>query len=163
MDKQNKNGGYALKGVKSFEGREGYGYNAVLYKDGRKIATVLDEGNGGTTLIRWNDGNRSKDVADFDAFLATLPPDTSMPGHSLSVDADLFLGRLVDAYGTLASLRRKVKKLVVFVEGGKLYTCKPRPGTALDAAVKAVGVKYPAATILNTRNENEWLGLVAAA
>lgn len=158
-----RNGGYTLKGVKTFRGREGYGCNATLCKDGAKLAEVLDEGNGGMVLIRWVDGPepRSKSAAAFNAFLATLPPDTSFD-PPIAVDADLFIGRLVDEHETLAKLRRKAKKAVLFVDGGKLWTCAPHGQNTLEAAIKAVGAKYPDAAILNTRAEGEWLSLVPA-
>ena len=38
---------FQLKGVKMFQGRDGYGVNANLYYKGKKVAFVLDEGCGG--------------------------------------------------------------------------------------------------------------------
>ena len=38
---------YSVAKVKSFRGTDGYGFNADLMKDGRKIAFVIDEGCGG--------------------------------------------------------------------------------------------------------------------
>lgn len=38
---------YALSKIKSFRGMEGYGCNATITLDGKAVAFVLDEGNGG--------------------------------------------------------------------------------------------------------------------
>ena len=46
---------YSVKGFKEHRGTEGYGYNATLYRDGKKIAFVIDEGNGGEVIFEWND------------------------------------------------------------------------------------------------------------
>ena len=45
---------FQVKGIKIFEGRGGYGLNANLYYKGKKVAFVLDEGNGGQLDIRFN-------------------------------------------------------------------------------------------------------------
>jgi hypothetical protein len=39
--------GYTLKAIKTFTGREGYGFNANLYKGGKKIGMVRDMADGG--------------------------------------------------------------------------------------------------------------------
>lgn len=38
---------YSVKNVKTFTGREGYGMNASLYKDGKRLGMVRDMANGG--------------------------------------------------------------------------------------------------------------------
>jgi hypothetical protein len=44
---------YALTKIKTFHGMEGYGLNAVITRDGKPIAFVLDEGCGGDTEINF--------------------------------------------------------------------------------------------------------------
>ena len=46
---------YTVKGVKSFRGMEGYGFNATLYNGSKRIAFVIDEGRGGGLLFRYFD------------------------------------------------------------------------------------------------------------
>ena len=36
-----------IKHMKTCIGREGYGFNASLYVDGKKIAFIMDDANGG--------------------------------------------------------------------------------------------------------------------
>jgi len=45
-----------LKGIKTFQGMEGYGLNATLYFKGKKAAFVLDEGCGGEMMYHWQNG-----------------------------------------------------------------------------------------------------------
>jgi hypothetical protein len=44
---------FELKSVKTWQGCDGYGLSANLYVNGKKVATVLDEGNGGEMRIDW--------------------------------------------------------------------------------------------------------------
>ena len=46
-------GDYEVKGVKSFIGMEGYGFNATLYRKGKKVAFCIDSGDGGMVDIQW--------------------------------------------------------------------------------------------------------------
>jgi len=44
---------YEVKAVKFFIGIEGQGYNANLYRNGKKVAFVIDAGDGGCVTIQW--------------------------------------------------------------------------------------------------------------
>ena len=65
--------GYTLKSIKNFMGREGYGFNANLYHNGKKIGEVTDPANGS---------------GEIDIYL-----DSSYRGQHENVDTD-FLERL---------------------------------------------------------------------
>ncbi len=43
---------YEIKGLKTFNGMEGKGYNANLFRDGKKVAEVIDSGDGGMVSVR---------------------------------------------------------------------------------------------------------------
>lgn len=43
-----------VKNVKSFVGMEGHGFNCSLYIDGKKVAFVIDEANGGEFHYQWD-------------------------------------------------------------------------------------------------------------
>ena len=49
---------YSVKKVKTFRGMEGHGYNADLYRDGKKIAFVMEEGCGGEPTFEWEDHSK---------------------------------------------------------------------------------------------------------
>jgi hypothetical protein len=44
---------YSLKGIKTFQGMEGTGLNANIYWDGKKIGNIIDDGDGGETIIHF--------------------------------------------------------------------------------------------------------------
>ena len=46
---------YEVKNVKGFMGEDCPGYNATLYRDGQKVALVIDSGNGGEVDFQWVD------------------------------------------------------------------------------------------------------------
>ena len=43
---------YEIKNLKTFNGREGKGYNANLFRDGKKVAELIDSGDGGEAVVR---------------------------------------------------------------------------------------------------------------
>ena len=58
------NSNFTVKGLKTFIGREGHGVNANLYYKGKKVAFLLDSGNGGELDIDW-DMNHNDDYPYF--------------------------------------------------------------------------------------------------
>lgn len=46
---------YTIKGLKTFRGTDGHGFNAHLYRDGVKVAFVINAGTGGDTTFEWVD------------------------------------------------------------------------------------------------------------
>lgn len=65
---------YSLRRVKTFRGREGSGLNAELLRDGKVVAFITDEGNGGMMWFDWTDRMHGKS-AEEDLFKAFVPPD----------------------------------------------------------------------------------------
>lgn len=55
---------YTVKNVKNIPGRRGIGYNANLYKDNKKIASIYDEGFGGQPIIDWVEFKFKKEMED---------------------------------------------------------------------------------------------------
>lgn len=62
---------YSVGKVKTFQGREGHGLNAVLLRGKTVVATILDEGNGGMVWFDWADRSHgeSAEEAMFRAFI----------------------------------------------------------------------------------------------
>jgi hypothetical protein len=77
---------YEVAKIKTFRGMEGEGLNAVLLKNGKKVADILDEGNGGEMYYDWIDMNKGVEEGQFQAFVefqrGKIPAD--------KVDADGF-------------------------------------------------------------------------
>lgn len=58
------NPNYTITKVKQFRGREGYGLNATILKDGKPIAFVLDQADGGDVQFDFtNPGQNAKSYA----------------------------------------------------------------------------------------------------
>ena len=60
---------FKVKGFKTWRGREGVGAQATVYKDGKQIGWVTDEGNGGEVTF----DAINKSFWDVKAILDTLP------------------------------------------------------------------------------------------
>lgn len=56
---------YTLKGVKTFNGMEGGGYEASLYLGKKKIATAFNDGNGGCDHFQFLNREDEKAFTDF--------------------------------------------------------------------------------------------------
>ncbi len=129
-----KTNGYEVKNVKTFVGMEGEGFNASLYKDGVRIAFVMDEATGGPYSYQWDDRKADKvKINDFDLkgdkitymgtpfqkelvdFMNTLPPiEDEHSDEPMRVDLDIFVGHLVDDFEHTKWLKRQCKKKTLF-------------------------------------------------
>ena len=135
---------YSVKNVKSFMGREGYGFECSLYRDGKKIGTVTDTANGGMTDFYLD----SKEEEDrLDAYCATLPARVSeipaeppmrnqpytgkMETITIEMSRDIFIAGLVDEYETNKKLKRYCKTQTLY----RLHSDK-------DDSHWVIGIKY---------------------
>tara|TARA_Y100000310_G_scaffold120945_1_gene119702 strand:- start:1136 stop:1810 length:675 start_codon:yes stop_codon:yes gene_type:complete len=106
--------GYEVKGVKSFLGREGYGFNATMYREGKKIAFVMDSADGGMYDWEWVD---RKEEAILEMNVATLPEQPSgIEGAdwTLKIDMDWFISGLVEDFENDKTFRTKCKTKTLF-------------------------------------------------
>ena len=88
--------GYSVRNVKCFRGMEGEGFNATFYRDGRRIAFVIDDASGGEIHIQWTDPHtRDAEEIRFLEFLKALPKERSR-GVEYSVSPDMFIAVLVE-------------------------------------------------------------------
>jgi hypothetical protein len=141
---------YTVKSVKTFRGREGQGFNATLLCNGKPVAHVDDDANGGCYDFHWLNKDRAQAQADEDAFNAyvkTLPPMEYM-GDELIIDGDLFVSELVEEISLRKQMDRLLKTCVVLIEGGKMRNTK-RGAQPTPALIEAVKKAHPTATILN--------------
>lgn len=102
---------YSVKKVRTFEGREGLGYNADLYRGNKKIASVIDDAHGGDLMINWLDRNEETLL---EQHCATLPPLPPLPSHpqlpALDVDCGLFIEELVNSFQREKDLNKMRKQ-----------------------------------------------------
>lgn len=99
-------GKYSVSGVKTFMGMEGHGFNANLHEDGKKVAFVIDDANGGCYNWRWLD-NSAKERLD-----AYLKADPKWSKETFEV-ADQFIGSLLDDYESDKKLKALCKRKTV--------------------------------------------------
>jgi len=78
-------GPYSVKNVKSFEGREGLGFNCNLYRDDKKIGSCIDDASGGGMYpIDWDRKlDYKKEQELFDTHIKSLPDVKSDIGGKL--------------------------------------------------------------------------------
>lgn len=165
--------GFRTSGVRTWTGRDGYGFQFTLVYQGAKVALVSQEGHGGPTRIEWYGLNwQGKPLGGYDGetpaqakkrvaaskaskpafdklaeIVAATPADTSMPGEPLKVDDEWLMDDLL-AYNDVVKL---CKKKTVFLMPGEERKGSYRYYNApFDARMKAhVEGKNPGATILN--------------
>lgn len=128
--------GYTVRKLKSFIGMEGYGFNADLYRDGKKVAFVIDDASGGCLDIQWVGGHKSEEAAKLREYVKSLPT-FKLNGveANVEVDEDLFIGELVNDAFLVKDLRSKMKGKVLFIipSSGDMYTVKHAQGDLLKA------------------------------
>ena len=110
----NVNHGYSIKGLKTWETRDGGGYTCKLLLNGKAVAECEDGGYGGGVIVDFKDSNRRE---EFYAFLKTLPEQTfpeDMGGGSYSVCDDIFLGGMVDEERNNRRFKRLCKTKTLF-------------------------------------------------
>jgi len=117
-------GPYSVKNVKNFMGRDTYGFNCTLYRDGKKVATCIDDGNGGEIDIQWS-GPVPRTGASQEAWkrwhewkdneekilvshIQTLPKVKSEygDGGDLTIDEGWFVTELVNKYERDKEIRK---------------------------------------------------------
>jgi hypothetical protein len=129
-------GDYSVKSVKSFMGREGYGFNANLYRGKKKIAFVRDDASGGEVDVDWTCGKPPMNRDDYpteeasqqawaeyhqanqvekdllETHLNTLPPaPSSYEGvEPLTIDEGWFVTDCVSKYEADRDLRKMKKQ-----------------------------------------------------
>jgi hypothetical protein len=136
---------YALRSVKTFKTFDGGGFNAIItYDGGKKIADVLDEGNGGA--LRY-------DVKDRDA-MSGLARALGVENGARICDGpvDTWVCQQVDAFEADKWLRRQLKTKTLFrlpgdKEGDYRQILAPR-SPKVDAFIMK---KYPTAVIVEVK------------
>ena len=131
-----KNSKFSIKSLKTFVGREGYGINANLYYNNKKVAFLLDSGNGGCLDIDWDCVNKDGSpcippiVKEAELYLRNLAkslPKTTWGelseargrvgiDDSMSYDWDdeAIMNTLIDYYSLIKTYNKWLKKVVIF-------------------------------------------------
>jgi hypothetical protein len=131
-----------VKNVKSFVGREGYGYNASLYYKGKRVAFVIDDASGGCIDCQWQDSAAEAEIMQ----LVKDLPEQDFEGMMIKPNLDIIIGELVDAYENSKRTHRLRKDHVLFRHNGKEYKIKHlgNPGRTIEA----MRAKYPGMEVI---------------
>lgn len=101
---------YNVKGIKSFIGMEGSGFNATLYRGKKKVAFVIDSAQGGDYDYQWYDKAEEKILRDYCLSLSKhIAYDMEMDEHP-----DSLIAELVDAYENKKRFTRLCKTSTLF-------------------------------------------------
>ena len=149
--KKMQKGPYSVKGLKSWQAREGIGYQYSLCENGKKVAFVHDEGRGGEIEIDFKDPAARE---RFDAFLATLPLEkNSFTGEMDPVRDWGFVAELADTHEQDQRFKRqcRTKTLIVLKSNEPdQYTIYKR---SFDAEFKALLEKKHGEDLVEIINE----------
>ncbi len=105
---------YTVRDIKTFRGMEGEGFNATLCRDGRKVASVIDDATGGDVHFQWADArSRGAEEKRLLEFVKTLPRER-WEDTEYDVTSDVFLAALVDEAQTEKRLRRLFRNETLF-------------------------------------------------
>lgn len=162
---------YSITGLKTFRGNEGYGFNANLLIDGRKVAFVYDDANGGCYRYEWvakSHEERDADRKALDAHAASLPripfgPDMGVDGD-FQPDCDYVLDQLVQAAQVEKQFNSAIKSKVVMARPDGVIcslrnTVKPTADTLTKVAAHP---NFKGYRILNSLPRAEALALFIA-
>ena len=161
----------ALK-VAEFLSEETLAYSALVFFDGKKIASADNGGRGGATHIRPEPGQQDL-FRQAEAFALSLPAtltdyaDPKDPSGKLSIASSLewvvdgLAHDQQDRKKAGAQMARLMKKAALMIENGKLFTLKPRLPAMLQTEqfLKSAQERYPAAQILNALPKEQALEL----
>ena len=156
---------YEVKAVKSFRGREGYGFNANLYHNGKKVCFVMDSGNGGCYRYEWTnrdvervsikhpDSGYDYKVTPEEKILkdhVEALPEFECYGGMMKHDSDTFISNLIDSYEYKKKLKSRCRTKTLFTlpdcGENECYTIKAKFCEKIKTFIMS---KHPEAVILN--------------
>lgn len=158
---------YGVKSVKTFRSMDGGGYEGYLTREGKKIAMILDEGNGGEIHIDWIDSKErtvkyqmrqyndnvvevlgTPEEALFGTFIFNHP---QVDGFSskLFMSDHIFIDDLVNAVLLEKQIAGQMKRKVIAEVDDKVYNFSVKAPQTIDSVILQVKNKYPQANVLN--------------
>jgi len=118
---------YQVKNVKTFRGREGQGFNATLYCDGKKVAQVDDSANGGCYDWHWLDWQANKVPVTFKNYNGSEYTRNATPNEAAFIEflkskgldgefefEDSYVNELVCEFIKMRDYKRWCKKETLF-------------------------------------------------
>ncbi len=117
---------YTVKGIKFFEGEEGTGFNATLYRNGKRIARVSDYAHGGPLDIRFEDDSEESELQrHVDSLkVESFECDGEVLSLPLASRVEVFINNLVERTSELNQLFRKSRSRILFIENREIFSIK---------------------------------------
>lgn len=145
---------YTVGKIKPFI--EGWGYKAILYCDGKRIADVIADANGGPLDLRFDDPEQEQRLRNY---VATLPAhvcsfvdtETGKPAV-IPVTVNLFVEDLVNKTQAVTRVKRLMRTSVIVIECGELCQFKIKPTPEEIASIQR---ENPKAVILNGLSDDD--------
>ncbi len=163
---------YIVKNVKTFRGTEGQGFNATLYRDGKKVAFIIDSARGGIYTYEWNDWELSKVDINVSTtisgpytfkgtpeqkilyeFIETLPKtnfkdENEYFPEGLKITDDRFIASLVDNFISERKMKRLRSKNYLFqvddeIGGGEFNVIKKQSNITREWVENYIKRNYP--------------------
>ena len=130
---------------------ETYAYTATVYKDGKRLCYVKNDGQGGSDMQHPVAPFTHQDVRDVSDWLKASTPKVKAHGYEVDVDLDLWCHDRLGDYIQSRKLKSDLRGKVLMVEGGKLFAMSLTKfkGHPVDKVIDHVAKKYPKAPILN--------------
>jgi hypothetical protein len=171
---------YSVLKARAVRGHDGNGFEATLAENGKAVATVFDDGWGGSLQFTWADrqlpyveveiiGYQDKPMtikcspaeARLQAHVRALPPienDLFDDGesHPMRQDLDSFVSTLVEDELETRRIRALLKRRTVVLVGKAVYELSGAPLTELPLRTRAeLAMKHPGAepVVLNALPE----------
>jgi hypothetical protein len=122
--------GYEIKSVKLGIGHDLAGYNLKLYKDGKKVATVDDDGRGGEIDFYWETDKAENEFNSFIKREYVLRKPTWKPENELEKEVGflftdgIFIEELINRWNTVKDWKRICKKGIIVQVGEHIGTTK---------------------------------------
>lgn len=149
-----------LKNIKhsAFASEETHCYQATLYVDGKKFATVRNDGHGGCDMVDPLGKVTHEDIRKLDATIKkTFPKITDLiPGKELDTDLECLCSELVNAFLSKKEYK-KILRRVSYIKDGSIYQmpAKVKPTKENLAEIKRVAPWAKGITFLNELPEEE--------
>ena len=97
-----------IKSLKTWFTPDGGGYHFNLYKDGKKIAFVFNEGNGGMLSITWD--SCKEEVSEYVKSL----PKVTCGEYEIAMTVDILMDELVSEHESEKNMARYRKQRILF-------------------------------------------------
>jgi hypothetical protein len=151
-----------LRNIKhsAFASQETHCYEATLYLDGRKVATVGNDGHGGCDREYWLDRAAEAQVHAYFKSLPKIPTEYVIDGKPMELAPclEIWCGEQVNDWLIQRDLTRRLGRQVIGLHEGKCWTFKAKPAD-LPRVREGIARKYPGIVFLNDLPKDEALVL----